>query len=109
MTSSRALRLYPTEADITAAVLDYLAIVGTWSLKVHGHLGQRAGVPDVLACLRGRFVAIEIKRPGGKLSAEQRRELVAVTAAGGIALVVTDVDQVITAAVAMGARELSNA
>lgn len=85
------------EADITAAVLDYLSIAGAWSLKVHGHLGQRPGVPDILACLRGRFIAIEVKRPGGRLSPHQRRELLAVVAAGGVALVVTDVSQVITA------------
>jgi len=85
------------EADITRAILDYLALVGAWSLKVHGHLGQRAGVPDILACLRGRFVAIEVKRPGGRLSPHQRRELLAIVAAGGVALVVDGVGQVITA------------
>lgn len=86
-----------TEADITAAVLDYLGLIGAWSLKVHGHLGQRAGVPDVLACLRGRLVAIEVKRPGGRLSPQQRRELLAIAAAGGVALVVTDVTELVGA------------
>ncbi|MCM8750408.1 hypothetical protein NET02_14755 [Thermomicrobiaceae bacterium CFH 74404] len=53
-----------TEAEITAAVRDYLRLVGAWELKVLGGLGQRPGVPDVLACVQGRFVAIEVKRPG---------------------------------------------
>jgi hypothetical protein len=85
------------EGDITRGVVDYLALIGAWSLKVHGHLGQRPGVPDVLACLRGRFVGIEVKRPGGRLSPRQIDELAAIVQAGGVALVADDVDQVIAA------------
>lgn len=29
------------------------------------------GVPDVLCCHNGRFIGIEVKKPGGKLSAIQ--------------------------------------
>jgi hypothetical protein len=85
------------EADITRAVLDYLYLVHGWSLKVHGHLGQRRGVPDILACVRGHFVGIEVKRRGGRLSPRQIDELAAIIQADGIALVVDDVHQVIAA------------
>jgi hypothetical protein len=43
VSAGRARRLHATEADITGAVLDYLALVGAWSLKAHGHLGQAGG------------------------------------------------------------------
>lgn len=34
-----------------------------WWLKVHGHDGQRTGVPDFLLCVRGVFAAVELKSP----------------------------------------------
>lgn len=39
---------------------------GTWFLKVHGSPYQPVGVPDLLFCIRGRFVALEVKhqKPG---------------------------------------------
>jgi hypothetical protein len=85
------------EGDITRGVVDYLALIGAWGLKIHGHLGQRAGVPDVLACVRARFVAIEVKRPGGKLSPRQIDELAAIVQAGGVGLVVDDVTELVAA------------
>ena len=87
----------PTEAEITAAVRDYLRLVGAWELKVLGGLGQRPGVPDVLACVQGRFVAIEVKRPGRRPTPRQAAELEAIRAAGGIALVATSLDEVVEA------------
>ncbi len=45
---------------------------------------------DILACLGGKFVAIECKRPGGGvLTSNQRGVLAAVRRAGGIAVVAT--------------------
>ena len=37
-----------------------------WYTKVWGGGLQRAGIPDILACVNGVFVAIELKREGGK-------------------------------------------
>ena len=57
------------------------------------HVGLR-GVSDVLGVLPGgRFLALEVKRPGGKASAEQKLFLDAVRAGGGLALLVSDVKQ----------------
>lgn len=79
------------ERDITRAIMDYLLLMGAWVFKVHGHLGQKKGVPDILACHRGRFIAIEVKRPGGKLSEHQEQQLEEIRVAGGVALVAFDV------------------
>lgn len=35
-----------------------------WVFKVVGDPRQRAGVPDILVCARGYFVALEVKMPG---------------------------------------------
>lgn len=82
------------ERDITAAILDYLTLKGAWVFKTHGHLGQRKGIPDILYCLDGRFGAIEVKTPKGKVSWEQQAEIDAIQRAGGTAFVAYDVNDV---------------
>src|SRR5205823_14530862 len=77
---------------------------GACLLKTHGHLGQRPGVPDLLACLDGRFVAIEVKAPAGRhpLSLRQQCELEAIRQAGGLAIVARDVSEVAATLAAAG-------
>jgi hypothetical protein len=66
-----------------------------WVLKVQGGLSQEAGVPDLLICARGRFVAVELKRPDGKgrLSGIQRAQLDRILNAGGVGVVIDDFDE----------------
>jgi hypothetical protein len=45
-------------------------------------LGVRAGVPDLIAVKDGRTYALEIKRPGGRLTAAQNAAHAALRAAG---------------------------
>lgn len=47
----------------------------------------RAGIPDVVFCVRGSFGAIECKAGRGKLTALQERELENIKAAGGFTFV----------------------
>lgn len=56
----------------------------------------RSGVPDIVCCVRGQFLAIECKAGSNKPTALQLRELVAIHSAGGTALVIneTNVDEV---------------
>lgn len=50
----------------------------------------RSGVPDIIACLNGRFVAIECKAGFNKTTPLQDKELAAIAAAGGTTLVVRE-------------------
>ena len=34
-----------------------------WAMKTHGGMYGKAGIPDVIACINGYFVAGEFKRP----------------------------------------------
>ena len=43
----------------------------------------RSGVPDVVCCQGGRFLAVECKAGKGKTTALQEREIAAIRAAGG--------------------------
>ena len=55
----------------------------------------RAGIPDVIGCYRGLFVAFECKAGKGKTTALQERELNAIRTAKGLAFVINEenVDQ----------------
>ncbi len=79
-------------------ILDYLSTLGAWTVKVIQ--ANRNGVPDIIACVPmtkeevlkhfethkyiGVFVAPEIKQPGGKTSAIQKRVIKQINHAGGI-------------------------
>lgn len=45
---------------------------GSFWWKVHGGAYTRAGIPDLCGCVRGRHIALEVKRPDGTVSAIQR-------------------------------------
>lgn len=65
-----------------------------WVRKTHGS-GYTAGLPDLIGCLRGRFFAIEVKRPGEQPTALQARELSNIRQAYGFALWVDTYDAVV--------------
>lgn len=50
----------------------------------------RSGVPDIIACMRGRFLTIECKAGNGKLTPLQSRELALIEEAGGLAYVINE-------------------
>jgi Holliday junction resolvase len=50
----------------------------------------RSGVPDVICCVNGRFLAIECKAGDNKPTVLQQRELKAIADAGGSALVINE-------------------
>ena len=60
-------------------------------MPVTGGFGT-SGVPDILICFRGRFVAIECKAGRGKVTALQQSNLDAIRRAGGVALVINELD-----------------
>jgi len=50
----------------------------------------RAGIPDIIVCLYGYFLAVECKAGKGKTTALQDRELQRIRDAGGVALVINE-------------------
>lgn len=50
----------------------------------------RAGIPDVIGCYRGVFVAFECKAGSNKPTALQEREMQAIREAGGYAHVINE-------------------
>lgn len=53
---------------------------------------QPSGTPDLMVCYRGRFIAMELKRPGGNPTTLQQWRMAQIREAGGIALSVSSKD-----------------
>ena len=50
----------------------------------------RAGIPDIIGCMDGHFIAIECKAGKGRTTKLQKREIASIKAAGGLALVINE-------------------
>lgn len=84
-----------TEQQIQKKIINYLETLDeAYVVKVV--TANKSGVPDILACIKGSFVAIEVKRPVSKnnVSKLQEYNLARVEEAGGYSLVAWDVDMV---------------
>ena len=62
--------------------------------KEHGGQYGTAGLPDIIVCFHGMFVAFEVKTPTGKLTKLQETTLRRINAAKGHAYKVTSAAQV---------------
>lgn len=83
------------EKDIVAAILRHLKQrPRCFAWKTHGGMYGTAGIPDIIACIDGRFYAFEVKQPGGRLTRLQEATLDQLQAAGGAAFKVTSVEEV---------------
>lgn len=83
------------EKDIVSKIMKYLKTVPRcFCWKEHGGMYGTAGIPDIIACVDGRFFAFEVKTETGKPTALQEATIRKILAAGGTAVVVRSVDEV---------------
>jgi len=83
------------EATIVKNICDYLKKLDKcFFWKEHGGMYGTAGIPDIIICYKGKFVALEAKRPGGKLTKLQEKTIKDIRAAEGAAYIVTSVEEV---------------
>ena len=83
------------EKDIVAAIMRYLrTLPKCFCWKEHGGMYGTAGIPDIIACVDGRFYGFEVKTATGKPTALQEATIQKILAAGGTAVVVRSVDEV---------------
>ena len=78
------------EKKVKAKVVEILKAHGVYYFFPATYGMGRGGVPDIICCYRGRFIAIECKAGAGKTTALQERELERIRYAGGVAIVVSD-------------------
>ena len=65
----------------------YLKERGCYRVKYHGNYYSENGTPDILACVNGYFIAIEVKADNGKPSELQLAKIADIRKAGGFAYV----------------------
>jgi len=109
-------------------VTDYLALcvptppIGPWwtavnpipaksraAAGVSKAMGLRAGTPDLMLCWRGRFVGIELKVDGGRLSPAQLETHEALTLAGGVVATCRSLDDVAAFLATLGVHSRARA
>ncbi len=83
------------ERNIYAAIVAvFRAEPRCWHFKVHGSIFQRIGLPDYIACVRGAFVAVEVKTRIGVTSKMQDYRAKQLRRCGAVTAVVTSADEV---------------
>ncbi len=92
------------EADIQAAILDYLRLRGRffWRNNSGAFKTERGGFyrvgmpggPDLIGCVDGKFVGMEVKTEKGRLSDAQEAFAASLRAEGGAYHVVRSIDEV---------------
>lgn len=55
-----------SEGRLQKQIKEYLSERGAYVETIFGGGYQSAGVPDILASYKGRFLAVEVKSPNGK-------------------------------------------
>jgi hypothetical protein len=83
------------EKDIVNKIMRYLKTVpDCFCWKQHGGAYGTAGLPDIICCISGRFVAFEVKTPTGKLSTIQEVTIRRIKESKGEAFKVMSVEEV---------------
>jgi len=99
-----------TETEIVRAILEYLRARGCWAERRNSRVlmlpgkggrlrpvrfGGVKGASDIIAIgPQGRFIAIEVKRPGEHATPEQAAYLAEIRRHGGVGLVATSAQDV---------------
>ena len=94
------------EAELQSAILHYLRLKGHffWRNNSGAFKTERggfyrvgtAGAPDIIGCVEGKFVGLEVKTGTGKLNDMQQEFCRALQAVGGCYHVVRSIDDVIS-------------
>lgn len=59
-----------------------------WGFKFHAGTYTQSGIPDLIYCINGRFVAIEVKKEKGKPTELQKRKIKKIIQDGGVAVII---------------------
>ena len=80
------------ESTIQNKIRLWLEKQGYYVVKVI--VANKKGVPDLIVCVNGKFVGLEVKTPKGTPSELQSYNLGKINECGGLAMIVRSVDDV---------------
>lgn len=83
------------EKTVEDKIKDYLFAHDIYYFKVHGSKFMPKGIPDIISCVNGYFVAIEVKRPGGRESEHQKIHRNNICKSNGVSIVADCLEDVI--------------
>ena len=78
------------EKRVKEAVVKVLKAEGVYYFFPATHGFGRSGVPDIICCVNGHFLAIECKANGGRPTAIQIKVIERIRITGGTAVIVDD-------------------
>lgn len=88
----------PLESNLVLKVERYLKTYRerAWFVKTAGNAAQRSGIPDILICIDGNFIGLELKREdgSGRPSKQQEIECSKIQKAGGYSLISNDFTEI---------------
>lgn len=83
------------EKDLVSSIMRYLkGIPQCFYWKEHGGKYGTAGIPDIICCIKGKFVGFEVKTASGVISKLQELSIRQIQQAGGQAFVVRSLEEV---------------
>lgn len=102
------------ESGIQQAIINYLSLLelqgkvywfrnnsfAGFIQRANGSVGRinnaKRGMPDIVVCYQGRFIAIEVKAPRGRQSEFQKEAEAAIKKAGGDYILARSLDDIVT-------------
>ncbi len=83
------------ESDLIKKIAEYLKTVpNLFFWKEHGGMYGTAGIPDIIICYKGKFIALECKVGRNTPTVLQTQTIKQITKAGGLAMVISSVESV---------------
>lgn len=85
------------EKVVENKIKDYLTSKGIYHFKIHGDSFVKPGLPDIVACCHGKFLAIEVKRPGAKNEQSEKQKIHErnIIRSGGVYVLADDLNDVV--------------
>ena len=83
-----------SEKSFENKIKSYLKSIGAYFIKTHGDRFSKVGTPDIIACVNGKFVALEVKATTGKPSELQLYHLKQIDLAGGFGAIIVPTEGV---------------
>ena len=86
---SLPLSFFMREKTLEKKIKALIKAKGGWCVKFFANAYTQRGIPDLLACINGYFLAIEVKSDRGRVSPLQEYQLKNIRKAGGRAFVIS--------------------
>lgn len=75
------------EKNFEEKIKNFLKSKGCWYVKYFANRMTKSGIPDILACVNGYFIGIEVKAEKGKPSELQYYHQEQIRKSGGISII----------------------